>query len=86
MKLKSKLMLICGILSLLCLVGWTGLTQKQDKSRDVWEYKILTYTDTDEKSLNAFGAQGWELVAAEGHTSPDNRGSDAPSLYLKRKK
>lgn len=86
MKLKSKLMLICGILSLLCLVGWTGLTQKQDKSRDVWEYKILPYTRADEKEINALGSQGWELIVSEGHTSSDNRGSDPPTLYFKRKK
>jgi hypothetical protein len=48
-----------------------------------WEYKIFNYELGDlEQLLNAFGDEGWELIAASG---TDEDGNERV-FYLKRPK
>ena len=59
---------ILAVLSLLCVLGWSGHGQKAQPSRasnlQTWEYKIAQVDG--EARLNELGAQGWELVGFEG--------------------
>jgi hypothetical protein len=74
--MKNKVFLIALLLVSLCCAGFAFGTQKQSKVE--WEYKIYsTSVDRvrDEKSLNGFGVEGWELVQKDGEF-----------FYLKRQK
>ena len=43
----------------------------------LWEYRVTSYTD--DKTMQDFGKQGWELVAVS--SSPNGEGRD---FYWKR--
>ncbi len=81
MKTKSYLVLVLGMV--LCLVGWTGYSQRQSSNRQVWEYKTVSTQETHfagDSTFNEMGAQGWELVAA------GNNSVGAPIYIFKRAK
>jgi hypothetical protein len=67
MKTKIRLMAVVAII-IFGLVGWTGYGQRQLPQRaplTVWEYKVLYVPgnrNMSEKTMNEFGAQGWELI------------------------
>jgi hypothetical protein len=60
--------------SLLCV----SLTFRAQTTRPAWEYKVI-HISMDERSLNTFGGDGWELVAI------DSEGRDKV-YYFKRPK
>ena len=67
---------------------------------DIYEYKILVSDsddETDEETLNALGAQGWELINAvadvranedadEGEDGGDDQNVPVTVFYFKRRK
>ena len=62
--MKTRAHILLFIVTLLCLVGWTGHGQKKTPEQTRWEYKAvgLSTAYPDEKALNSLGSQGWELV------------------------
>jgi hypothetical protein len=73
--MKSKVYLLLAGILLLCLVGWTSYGQKQKPVRDGWEYTVVRANNSSgaEATLNALGAQRWELVSfAEVGTTGEN--------------
>lgn len=50
------------VLLSLCVSGWAAFGQRQIYyPKYVWEYRIIS--DGAEESINALGAEGWELVS-----------------------
>jgi hypothetical protein len=88
--MKSKVYLLSAVVLLLCLVGWTSYGQKQKSGRDAWEYTVVRANDSSgaEATLNALGAQGWELVsvAEVGTTGETHVRMGSVTYYLKRRK
>jgi hypothetical protein len=77
-------LLVCLIVSALCLVGWTAHAEltRSTPAPQTWDYEvfedyasILTIT-----KLNKRGAQGWELVSV---VCP--RGTEIPCLYYMKR-
>jgi hypothetical protein len=64
--MKNRLYLSLVLIALTCLAGWTAHAQLQRSSpaRQTWEYKevLLAARASSVPSLDALGAQGWELV------------------------
>ena len=88
--MKSKVYLLLASVLLLSLVGWTSYGQKQKSTRGVWEYTVIRANDSSgaETSLNALGAQGWELVSVAeiGVTGEATVRMGSVTYYLKRPK
>jgi len=70
MKIESRYLAILIVAMVLCLAAWTN--QSHDKR--IWEYKLLLVDNppnqlypNDEKILNQYGADGWELAAINKH-------------------
>lgn len=65
---------------------------------DIWEYKIVVSEEddeTDEETLNSFGAQGWELINAVADVRASDDAENLPEedqnvpvtvFYFKRRK
>ncbi len=69
MKMESRYLVMLIAALALCLVAWA----KPNLNRGAWEYKILVVHNpageqyfNDEKLLNEYGAEGWELVTKDG--------------------
>ena len=65
MRARKLLLAVVAASLLLCAVGWTGYAQRSAPKRVTWEYKVvgLSTSYAEDKTLNEFGAQGWEFVA-----------------------
>jgi hypothetical protein len=88
--MKTRLWVALVIIALLCLVGWTGFTQKSQASKQGYEYKVIidpTQHGTEEgnKAINGLGAEGWELVGVSNQVG-DGGYSTHTRLFFKRAK
>ena len=88
--MRSRLVLIAilGVVTILGLIGWTGYGQKQQPSKNTWEYKTAFLDNSPpyppEDWLTVEGSQGWELVSVVTRTqSGDTTGK---FFYFKRAK
>lgn len=65
MRTRKLLLAVVAAALLLCAVGWTGYAQRRAPKRVMWEYRAvgLSTSYAEDKTLNEFGAQSWELVA-----------------------
>ncbi|MDQ3652848.1 MAG: DUF4177 domain-containing protein [Acidobacteriota bacterium] len=80
--MKSKLYALLAVVSLCCLIGWTGYGQNRRQMSAAWEYKVVN--NPSEVSLNELGAQGWELVSIAAYGDPSTGYFNA--AYFKRAK
>jgi hypothetical protein len=68
MSLRNRYLVILVAAMILCFA--VGAKQGRDKS--TWEYKIIIIGEVnqprtnDEKTLNQYGADGWELISNDG--------------------
>lgn len=79
--MKQKAYLVFITLAVLCMVGWTGYSQKRTGPRASWQFTTV-YT---EEEANTLGFQGWELVTVRSDL--DVRGGTGNSravFHLKR--
>jgi hypothetical protein len=69
--MRVKASLILGAVLFMCLVGWTGYSQKSQAPKMTWEYLVVTDPtlpgvsksfEAGVEKLNELGAQGWELA------------------------
>ena len=67
-----------GLLIAILLVLVASAVLSQVRSAQAWEYRIESPSDEEfAKSINAFGAEGWELVFARRATSGEGATSKA---------
>jgi len=87
--MRSRLVLIAilTVVTILGLIGWTGYGQKQQPSKNTWEYKTV-YLETNppppEDWLTVEGSQGWELVSVVTDIQSGN--TTLKTFYFKRGK
>ncbi len=87
--MRSRLVLIAILtfVTILGLIGWTGYGQKQQPSKNTWEYKTV-YLETNppppEDWLTVEGSQGWELVSVVTDIQSGN--TTLKTFYFKRGK
>ena len=69
--IKVRIRWLIAVLSLVVVFGlsiWT--VRVQSSSRALWEYRYISISETQtaqtEDILNKLGAEGWELITAEG--------------------
>jgi hypothetical protein len=87
--MRSRLVLIAilAVVTTLGLIGWTGYGQKQQPSKNTWEYKTVydgTYPPRPENWMTVEGSQGWELVSVA--TDIQNGYTTSKAFYFKRAK
>lgn len=79
MKQKAYLLLIT--LVVLCMLGWTGYSQKKHEPRASWQFTTV-YT---EEEANKLGMQGWELVTVRSDLDVrEGNGNSRAVFHLKR--
>ncbi len=77
MSLKTIIAFCLVILTVLLGLDFNSRAQRQATQKQTWEYKITSISD--ERQLNEFAAQGWELA----EVTATEYGS---TFYLKRAK
>ena len=85
--MRSRLVLIAilTVVTILGLIGWTGYGQKQQPSKNTWEYKTIYVPPyPSENWLTEEGSQGWELVSVA--TDIQNGYTTSKAFYFKRAK
>jgi hypothetical protein len=88
--MKSRLVLIAILTfgTILGLIGWTGYGQKQQPSKNTWEYKTAfvgcSPPNPPENWLTEAGSQGWELVSVTTEIQSGN--TTGRTFYFKRAK
>jgi len=87
--MRSRLVLIAilAVVTILGLIGWTGYGQKQQPSKNTWEYKTVYIGSPPyppENWLTEAGSQGWELVLATTDIQSGN--TTAKTYFFKRAK
>jgi hypothetical protein len=62
--MKSRKLLMVGLVALFCTIGWVGRAQIKGADRPIWEYRAI-YGQTVQGVLefNQLGTDGWELAA-----------------------
>ena len=79
--MKQKAYLVLVVLGILCMVGWTGYSQKKNELRGGWEFTAVHTED----EANKLGAQGWDLVTVRSDLDlREGSGNSRPIYHLKR--
>lgn len=81
--MRRRIHLLLITVAALCLVGWTGYSQKKGDARTAWEF-TAAYTEEEASRL---GAQGWDLVTVRSDLDlRDGSGNSRAVFHLKRAK